>query len=107
MVRSGAQRPNETPDNQARAFDRDPSPTQSYLRLKRGFVGYMVRGCFELLFDANGPLGDRILGEDVPEDFEPLPQKATLARSRLRPPIDIFMQSKKSLRISASAEAST
>ena len=86
-------------------FHRDPCPTDSYKRVKRGYVGYVVRGCFELLFDANGPLGDRVLGQDVPDDFEPLPQEADFVRRRLRPPADMFLESKKSIGITA--EAST
>ena len=82
-----------------------PPPTDSYPVMKRGYVGYIVRGCFELLFDANGPLGDRVLGRDVPEDFEPLPSEASISRHRLRPPVNLFLESKRA--VSVTAEAST
>ena len=74
--------------------------------MKRGYVGYIVRGCFELLFDANGPLGDRLPGRDVPEDFEPLPPEASYSRRRLRPPVNLFLESKQAITVAGEASTS-
>ena len=35
-------------------------------------MGYILGGGFQLLFDAATPLGERVLGQDVPDDFVPL-----------------------------------
>ena len=50
---------------------REPAPLD-YTRIQLGDVGYVRRGCFNLLFSAGRPLGERKLGEDVPLTFEPL-----------------------------------
>ena len=55
--------------------------------------------------DANGPLGDRTLGIDVPEDFEPLPSVASLSRTNTLPPYNIFEETKSSVQFTAGASA--
>ena len=84
---------------------RYPNPTDSYNRMKSGYVGYIDRGRFELIFDANGPLGDRTLGVDVPEDFEPLPSVANLSRTNTLPPYNIFEETKSSVQFTAGGSA--
>ena len=74
---------------------RYPSPTSSYVKIRCGYVGFVVRGRFELLFDSNGPLGSRVLGRDVPLDFEPLPEVATQARSQVLPPRNLVVEGKR------------
>lgn len=49
---------------------RDPAPHFSPVRI--GDVGYIYLGGFQLLFNATDPLGERICGEDVPENYVPL-----------------------------------
>ena len=50
-------------------------------------------GRFRMIFDANGPLGDRIPGRDVPEDFISLPQEYVLLEEDERPPQRLHMDS--------------
>ena len=50
---------------------REPAPT-NYTRVDIGDVGFIRRGQFHLLFSAGSPLGERLLGEDVPATFEQL-----------------------------------
>ena len=54
------------------AISREPTPTQDYTRIKIGDVGFVRCGQFHLLFSAGSPLGERQLGRDVPDKFEPL-----------------------------------
>ena len=51
---------------------REPAPLSSFKRIQLGDVGYILRGCFHLLFSAGRPLGRRVLGVDVPHTFEQL-----------------------------------
>jgi len=51
---------------------REPAPLSSFERIRLGDVGYILRGCFHLLFSAGCPLGRRELGVDVPHTFEQL-----------------------------------
>jgi len=50
---------------------REPAPHSSE-RVKIGDVGYFRGGHFHLLFYAGSPRGERELGADVPQTFEPL-----------------------------------
>ncbi|KAF9779856.1 hypothetical protein BJ322DRAFT_346711 [Thelephora terrestris] len=50
----------------------EPSPTSQYSRVKIGDVGFLRRGRLFLLYSAASPLGERRLGEDVPNTFEQL-----------------------------------
>ncbi|KII92168.1 hypothetical protein PLICRDRAFT_463331 [Plicaturopsis crispa FD-325 SS-3] len=51
----------------------EPSPIRHrYDCVRLGDVGYIAEGQFCLLFHAAEPLGSRVLGEDVPLEFEPL-----------------------------------
>ncbi|KII92236.1 hypothetical protein PLICRDRAFT_465825 [Plicaturopsis crispa FD-325 SS-3] len=51
----------------------EPSPIRAcYDRVLIGDVGYIRRGQFNLLFHATDPLGTRVLGQDVPDGYEPL-----------------------------------
>ena len=54
------------------ATSREPAPTHNYTRISIGDVGFIRRGQFHLLFSAGCPLGDRQLGDDVPDTFEEL-----------------------------------
>ena len=74
---------------------RYPSPTSNYAKIKRGHVGFILRGSFELLFDSNGPLGSRVLGRGVPADFEPLPEVACHAHNLMQPPRNWVIESKR------------
>ena len=51
---------------------REPAPLDYFNRVQLGDVGYVRRGCFNLLFSAGCPLGERQLGADVPLTFQPL-----------------------------------
>ena len=51
---------------------REPAPLDDFERIRLGDVGYIRRGCFNLLFSAGRPLGERALGTDVPGTFEQL-----------------------------------
>ncbi len=59
---------------------RDPAPHFQPVRI--GDVGYTRYGGFQLLFNATDPLGDRVLGQDVPVNFEPLLVGPTVTRRR-------------------------
>ena len=54
------------------ATSREPAPTHNYTRISIGDVGFIRRGQFHLLFSAGCPLGERQLGDDVPDTFEEL-----------------------------------
>jgi len=54
------------------AVAREPAPLHNFERIKPGDVGYIHRGCFNLLFSAGPPLGERRLGVDVPLTFKQL-----------------------------------
>lgn len=61
----------------------EPSPTNNHTSISVGDVAFLRRGQLFLLFHAATPLGERRLGEDVPDTFEQLetgPPKVTLAR---------------------------
>ncbi|THG99190.1 hypothetical protein EW026_g3110 [Hermanssonia centrifuga] len=58
----------------------DPAPHFQPVRI--GDVGYTRYGGFQLLFNATDPLGDRVLGQDVPVNFEPLLVGPTVTRRR-------------------------
>jgi len=51
---------------------REPAPLDYFKRIQLGDVGYVRRGCFNRLFSAGCPLGERQLGVDVPPTFQPL-----------------------------------
>jgi len=51
---------------------REPAPLYYFERIRLGDVGYIRRGCFNLLFSAGCPLDARELGVGVPRTFEPL-----------------------------------
>ena len=51
---------------------RQPAPLPFYDKVDIGDVGYIRDGQFHLLFKAGRPLGDRVVGEDVPKDFKPI-----------------------------------
>ena len=53
--------------------------------IKVGQVGFVLDGHFTVIFDANGPLGERVLGRDVPKDFTPLPDQCTVIEEGTRP----------------------
>jgi len=55
-----------------RPVTREPAPLQYFDRIRPGDVGYIHRGCFNLLFSAGTPLGERQLGVDVPRTFTQL-----------------------------------
>ena len=50
----------------------EPAPLPYFERIQLGDVGYIVGGCFHLLFSAGRPLGERELGADVPRTFKQL-----------------------------------
>ena len=52
---------------------REPAPLPDFECIQPGDVGYILRGCFHLLFSAGSPLGERELGVDVPYTFKQLP----------------------------------
>jgi len=54
------------------ATTREPAPLHYFERIRPGDVGYIRRGCFNLLFSAGYPLGERELGVDVPRTFKQL-----------------------------------
>ena len=54
------------------AVTREPAPLHYFERIRPGDVGYIHRGCFNLLFSAGLPLGDRRSGVDVPDGFRQL-----------------------------------
>ncbi|KAJ3555107.1 hypothetical protein NM688_g2760 [Phlebia brevispora] len=83
-----------------------PSPPSSFKKIKIGYVGYIRRGRFRLIFDANGPIGDRVLGRDVPEGFIPLPSERTVAEEYLRPPEPLYTESNKSSGVEIQASSS-
>lgn len=64
---------------------REPAPSQSYMRINVGDVGFIRRGQFHLLFSAGCPLGERQPGVDVPLTFEEL-NIGTLATGQPRRP---------------------
>ena len=64
---------------------REPAPTRDYARVKIGDVGFIRSGQFHLLFSAGSPLGERLLGRDVPITFEPL-TVGRIVSGRPRPP---------------------
>jgi len=64
---------------------REPAPIPGYARISIGDVGFLRRGKFHLLFSAGSPLGDRMLGDDVPATFKQL-DVGTLIPDRYRPP---------------------
>lgn len=51
---------------------REPAPLPYFKRVQPGDVGYIRRGCFNLLFSAGCPLGGREVGFDVPRTFKRL-----------------------------------
>lgn len=51
---------------------RQPAPLHNYEKVNIGDVGYIRGGRFHLLFSAGLPLGNRVLGRDVPANFVPL-----------------------------------
>ena len=53
------------------ATPRQPAPV-NYTCISIGDVGFIRKGRFHLLFSAGSPLGERVLGEDVPTTFEEL-----------------------------------
>ena len=55
-----------------RAITREPAPLPDFECIQPGDVGYILRGCFHLLFSAGSPLGGRELGVDVPYTFKQL-----------------------------------
>lgn len=59
------------PKTQKTATSRQPAPVD-YPRISIGDVGFIRGGQFHLLFSAGSPLGERVLGEDVPTTFEQL-----------------------------------
>jgi len=54
------------------AITREPAPPPDLERIQPGDVGYILKGCFHLLFSAGRPLGERELGVDVPQTFKQL-----------------------------------
>ena len=54
------------------AITREPTPLPYFKRIQPGDVGYIHRGCFNLLFSAGTPLDGRELGTDVPQTFNQL-----------------------------------
>jgi len=54
------------------AVIREPAPPTDVERIQPGDVGYILKGCFHLLFSAGRPLGGRELGVHVPRTFEKL-----------------------------------
>ena len=54
------------------AITREPAPLPDFERIQPGDVGYILRGCFHLLFSAGHPLDGRQLGFDVPHTFKQL-----------------------------------
>jgi len=52
------------------AITREPAPELE--RIQPGDVGYILKGCFHLLFSAGHPLGEREIGVDVPHTFKQL-----------------------------------
>jgi len=54
------------------ATTREPAPLHYFERIRPGDVGYIRRGCFNLLFSAGCPLDGRELGVDVPRTFQQL-----------------------------------
>ena len=69
---------------------RNPDPTEQYSRIKCGYVGYISRGRFELLFDATTPLAYSRPGRNVPEGYRPLDPEAC---------VDISYHERDSLRL--------
>jgi len=55
-----------------RAITSEPAPLPYFERIQLGDVGYILGGCFHLLFSAGRPLGERVPGVDVPHTFERL-----------------------------------
>ena len=53
-------------------FTREPAPLPDFKCIQPGDVGYIVMGCFHLLFSAGRPLDGRELGIDVPWTFQQL-----------------------------------
>jgi len=51
---------------------REPAPLPDFKCVQLGDVGYILRGCFHLLFSAGKPLDGRELGVDVPRTFKQL-----------------------------------
>lgn len=64
---------------------REPSPTETYTRIRLGDIGYIDKGQFHLLFSAGLPLGARRRGIDVPHAFEELPVESNKTRQPLPP----------------------
>ena len=60
------------PDLSACDGIREPAPLPDFECIQPGDVGYILRGCFHLLFSAGSPLGERELGVDVPYTFKQL-----------------------------------
>ena len=56
----------------AHAITREPAPLPYFKRVQPGDVGYIRRGCFNLLFSAGCPLDGREPGVDVPQTFKQL-----------------------------------
>lgn len=54
------------------AIAREPSPDTDYKRIQPADVGYIRTGCFNFLFSAGLPLGERERGTDVPQTFKQL-----------------------------------
>ena len=67
------------------AITREPAPLTDFECIRPGDVGYILRGCFHLLFSAGCPLGERELGVDVPHTFKQLHVGPTF-NTQPRPP---------------------
>ncbi|KAF9784422.1 hypothetical protein BJ322DRAFT_847885 [Thelephora terrestris] len=63
----------------------EPAPMGGYTRIRIGDVGLILQGRFHLLFSAGFPLGNRILGIDVPSSFRQLAVGA-VEKTKLRNP---------------------
>ena len=61
------------------------------------------------MFDANGPLGDRVVGRDVPEGFEPLDAEAGKLRTGKRLPENriVAKSTDKGIKLDANSSVST
>jgi len=67
---------------------REPAPLPYFKRIQPGDVGYIRKGCFHLLFSAGSPLGERVLGFDVPDGFKQL-EVGRIFNTQPRPPGNI------------------
>ena len=62
---------------------REPSPDADSGRIELADVGYISKGCFNLLFSAGLLLGERVRGTDVPRTFKQLNVGKIIQRTHL------------------------